>query len=538
MWQAPNIRKFLNRHRSDGSGGLKNGIDEPTYVSFWVDFKTNDNIVEGDFNTMPHGLLTQPNGENYSAEEYLRNIGYPRKAENIRNFRILLKKIIAEAPWTITSISGLDTIYKPDVTTGWNNRGKEAKITINMTDALDMRASSLMELYILGTLDEKYTRDLLPDIMKYFKMQIWISEFRMFHEPKVKSATIDPLETETKNLNPISYIEDQAPSSILPKTRIGRETNSFLNAINNASEGTKESDSYFLRKLEKELSLWRFDLEQCEIDITSIKPSWTDDITNTQIGERVTLTFDIKVGNVNYAGYFPVIYTLLENAVNNNNFNSIKINNTDDSNKGGTDIESYDDILSASRGYKKEDFNKVYKQKSKDQHLSDLNVRSSLLQDKLYRIGENMLEDGRELAIGLAEDYALTNANRLLLGNVYGLSTSQLINRISNNPASLTLAAQDLLGRTTDPATGRSILGNIYNETNDPSLELNPDTPLNIYNENDSVKDSEFNNTATEESNRVSNIYNENSSVKDSQFNNTATDDSNIVSRGILGPRS
>ena len=544
MWQAPYIRKFLNRHRSDGSGGLKNGIDEPTYVSFWVDFviSPENDVVAGDYNTMPHGLLNAPNnGNGYSTEEYLRNLGYYIKANNIKAFRELLHKIVIQSPWTINSIGGLDSIYKTDITSGWTKRGKEGKIRITMTDSLDMRVSALMDLYKLSAVDEEYGRDLLPDIMKYFKMRIHVSEFRMFHEPKVKNTFLDPggfeenvYKSTTSKLNPFTYIENNAPSSILPNTRIGREVDNLFNIASNQGRESIETDGYFLQKLDKELSLFRFDLSQCEIDIASIKPSWADELGNKQIGEPVSLTFDIKVGNVDYMGSYPVIYSLLESSLKNSNFNSNITNSGFGTNnpkelRSKKEIDSYSEILQVSRGYTSEEIDKVYAKKSEDGHLSDIKVTQNNINDTLARLGENLLEGAAEMVIGAADDYILTEANKLLLGNVYGLSPSQLINRLSSNPASLALAAQDLIGRSVDPATGQSILGNIYGNGDEPSEDLDPDQQTSVYGEGSEPSENLDPKT-------TQNINGE--GVKDSNFSGTATDDSNVLSKGILGPRS
>lgn len=454
--REPIIQRFLEKHQP--GRGFVGGIDDPTYMSFWLDFNFNGNIVEGDYDAMPHGLLA-PKEHNYSAEQYLRNIGYSKRGDNIRVFREILRKIIREAPWTISGLDGLKTAY--EIKPGQNWREKDAKITVTLQDTLDMRANALVDLYRFAAYDTEFMRYLLPDIMRYFKMTIYISEFRTFHEPIVKRTDWEKPEMDNLKDQPTSD-----PWSLPDIDNLRARGQQLYDQYFKEPDVEEPLGEYFLKTLDKKLSIIKLDFEQCEIDLESIEPSWLENASNTTLPNRETVKFDIKIGKVKEMRTYPVIEAIINliaqigdedgPTLSGDNFSIGKLNKT-----GSKTMDDADEINKKLRQRDDRHDNEVYKKTKKRGHLSDPSVDP---RRGIEKIGERMIDDTGDIIGGAITDYVATEVKKVYLGNVYGISPAELQRRITSNPATIAWAAQDLIGRTAPPSSPppSSDLGNVY----------------------------------------------------------------------------
>jgi hypothetical protein len=133
--------------------------------------------AQGDYDDLPHGLFTlDPIKDEYSCYNYLMNRGETKRAEYILQFEDMFRKLVFNYPWYFVKVSGLADSWKID--TKNNYRGKEKKIVIDTLESIDMRMTMIMDLYRKAVYDAAYMRWAVPDNMRYFKMEIIVSEIR------------------------------------------------------------------------------------------------------------------------------------------------------------------------------------------------------------------------------------------------------------------------------------------------------------------------------------------------------------------------
>lgn len=219
-------------------------FDEPTYLTFKIEFMfhqdrnalyTNDSVNEGyiyedGFNTgrgydylpeafLEDGMLTQndnfathvdADGESpsytpmkyqydsitgklrkeradytgyyYSAEDYLGlNRGEYGRARLMRKIKIILKDITENFPYYFKSIDGLDKLNLINPKAGYR-LAEDVVLNIKCYEGLDLKITQLIQMIRKVTWDDMYQRWVLPDIMRYFGMRIYVSEIRTFHE--------------------------------------------------------------------------------------------------------------------------------------------------------------------------------------------------------------------------------------------------------------------------------------------------------------------------------------------------------------------
>ena len=180
MLYADSVTKsFLNAGaRKAGSVPLSQFDDyqDPTYLGFQFRLVPSIN-AQMDLDDLPHGLFTlDPVKDPYSCYNYLMSRGETKRAEYIILFETAFKRIVNDYPWYFVKISGLADSWKID--TKNNYRGKEKKIVIETLESIDMRMTMIMDLYRKAVWDSSYMRWAVPDHMRYFRMEIIVSEIR------------------------------------------------------------------------------------------------------------------------------------------------------------------------------------------------------------------------------------------------------------------------------------------------------------------------------------------------------------------------
>ena len=188
-------------------------FDEPTYLTFRIEFDfnryaqvnqgstTSKDYSADSFNYMPEPLLALPDGTKnefetnsidnafkvkdnfYSAYRYLRDaLGEKRRAEMLKQFILSLHDIQYHYPYYFTSIEGLDSISSINTERGIRLLdGDNNKLTIKCLEGLDLKITQLMQLYRKAAWDDVYQRWILPDMMRFFTLRIYVSEMKLFH---------------------------------------------------------------------------------------------------------------------------------------------------------------------------------------------------------------------------------------------------------------------------------------------------------------------------------------------------------------------
>lgn len=188
-------------------------FDEPTYLTFKIEFNTDtlrnifsiSELMGGGFSYdyLPEPLLSgekvnastiendkpiTKGFETYSTESYLRyTLGETKRADMLRQLIDEINDIQNNYPYYFTSISGLDALAKVDPKKGIR-LPDNTKITIKCMEGLDLKITQLMQLYRKIAWDDVYQRWILPDMMRFFNLKIYISEMRLFHSSSVSLA--------------------------------------------------------------------------------------------------------------------------------------------------------------------------------------------------------------------------------------------------------------------------------------------------------------------------------------------------------------
>jgi len=148
--------------------------DEPTYLTFSIDFRFEEAAPFGDILwTSP--LFAKPEASN-SAQRYFGSVGHKDKEAQIKTFKEILEYITFNAPWYFQSITGLDSMWTKgtDIAKG----SKETSITISTLEAIDLRITELANLYRGAIFDKTHLKERLPDNLQWFAMDIYVAEVR------------------------------------------------------------------------------------------------------------------------------------------------------------------------------------------------------------------------------------------------------------------------------------------------------------------------------------------------------------------------
>lgn len=305
-FKAKNGEKFLAKY------------DEPTYLTFRVNFITQDYDTKNksewggftQYDDMPHPLLIKSNLvrtaanntiKDYSSSDYLKNsLGEEYRAELLEEFITGLTDITLKYPYYFTSIEGLSELFKVDPTI--NRRVKPGTvITINCMEALDLRITQLLNLYRKVAWDDVYQRWILPDMMRFFKMEIYISEMRIFHT--TKATKYESTETSSFNLS-----------------------NNLVNTVDDTSKFiTLAGDA-----LNEIMPTIKLELSQCEFDMSD-SMSYLNTLKSSKHNDAPQPKIKIKVGNVvetHIYGLNRDVDKLITEANNTGKYNVANLENT------------------------------------------------------------------------------------------------------------------------------------------------------------------------------------------------------------------
>ena len=323
---------------------LSKRFDEPTYFSFRLVFgqdrdhtynKANYGAL---YDTMPHPLfdtftdtvttvnratplrfvpgigggLPRPNliteSLSYSAVEYLENANEPTRATMLREFIGKFNDLQLNFPYYFQSIDGVADLLKVDPTKGQRILN-DKRLAITCLEGIDLRMSYLLNLYKKIAWDDVYQRWILPDMMRYFTLKIYLAEFRTFHLPQTSSSKIS------------GYGNPQAARTVITS-----------NPIVSAALQAREAIPLYLSVLDDVLPTWEIQCEMCEFDINDISFTHLDGLSVATSPNPGTVKFGIKVGNIKELQIYPVFQHkfLIDRKLNGINRSKDEISTSDD----------------------------------------------------------------------------------------------------------------------------------------------------------------------------------------------------------------
>lgn len=266
-----NFYGVQNKVNNFRKGSFIDPYDEPTYLTFALDFHF-ENIGESVMDpTYCSPLFEEPSGSNNSAMAYLGSNQTVRKdkEEALRTFKSILKYLTFEAPWYFQEISGLGKLW----TSSTNITGgtKENVISIGTLEAVDLRITELASLYRHAIYDKQYLREIVPDNLRWFSMDIYIAE--------------------TRNMR---YTLPGATGNLLNNTQIGGFTNSLVNTASTITSSFGNTDP---TSTMDQFGYVKFKCRQCEFDFSESFPSEGTSMSIETGKIPVSNKFSIKIGN-------------------------------------------------------------------------------------------------------------------------------------------------------------------------------------------------------------------------------------------------
>ena len=364
-----NTNGFLSQDSQFVPDFFIRAFDEPTYLTFRIEFMNkytdqldrniayNNNSV-GDsvmtsaffnkmYDYMPEPFLEGYNvagkndssvGKTYSTECYLdMNLGDHGRAQMLHTFKLALEDIQKNFPFYFKSISGLSSLSKVNPTQG--ARLKDAKITIECLEGLDMKITQLLNLYKKIVWDDVYQRWVLPDMMRYFGMKIYVSEIRLFQDRKkesdtgpqdiydftdsaVRNATTFPLNeskkwrTNNNALNTATAVSNAflGTKSVITRalnytegtlSTVGDVFNTIANAINDIQ--------YCNNAINEVMPTICYECHMCEFDIADIM-NYIDALSSSNKTDNPVPKITIKVGQVKEHHSYPLNTALRANS--------------------------------------------------------------------------------------------------------------------------------------------------------------------------------------------------------------------------------
>jgi hypothetical protein len=179
-----------------GAFALSSRFDQPTYLSFRLIFAEDDEFYNNaanldyvlNYDRMPHPLFASKGDPNifdrkkYSSISYLEDANEFTRARMLQEWIGLWNKMQFNYQWYFQRIDGVNDLLKIDPLKGMRV-ASDKRLTITALEGVDLRMTHLLNMYRKIVWDDTYQRWVLPDMMRYFTLNIYISEFRTFHGP-------------------------------------------------------------------------------------------------------------------------------------------------------------------------------------------------------------------------------------------------------------------------------------------------------------------------------------------------------------------
>ena len=371
-----NTNGFLAQNSQFKPNFFARAFDEPTYLSFRIEFMFNDpemairntaynnqGINDSAIRTafygqmydyMPEPLLNdfftrdekgamKPTdtsvGILYSTENYLDiNLGDHGRAMLLHTFKRALKDIQDNFPYYFTSLRGIDSITS--INPGEGVRVKEGLIELECMEGLDLKITQLLQLYRKIVWDDVYQRWILPDMMRYFGMRIYISEIRLFSDVKNENGTVGTWDFSKEAYRNMTYngqvdesggsfleLVKNDPNMLTKSTAVSQSflgTKSIITKALNYTSGTVntrlgvyESITGALNQLEycnnainEVMPTLCFECHMCEFDIKDTLSHISELKSSNKDTSSPKPKIKIKVGQVREKQSYPLNATL------------------------------------------------------------------------------------------------------------------------------------------------------------------------------------------------------------------------------------
>ena len=316
---------IYNKFRSIGKiadkYSLSKRFDEPTYFSFRLMFGTNQDETynyaneQVSYDVMPHPLFntlsrTSARGASvslnlpvirsidipmYSAIEFLENSNEPTRAKMLKEFIEKFNDLQNNYPYYFQQIDGVSDLLKIDTTKG-QRITNDKRIIITCLEGLDLRMTYLINLYRKIVWDDTYQRWVLPDMMRYFTLKIYLAEFRSFHVQQDYNAYGINLKEVERNFNSKNIESMRHELADMKNVKVN------LPKIST----NPNSPPMYLKVLDDILPTWEITCEMCEFDISDIEYTHLTSLNVAGDPPQGAVKFGIKIGNIKETQIYPL----------------------------------------------------------------------------------------------------------------------------------------------------------------------------------------------------------------------------------------
>jgi len=296
-------------------------FQDPTIVGFNIRFDINRTADLNDYDNLPNSLLLADD-DKYSAYSYLMNINEKTRAGYVKQFKSLLLSLQEVTPWYYQTITGLDGLQKIDPEAGCRV-GKDAVVSIEMLESIDFRISLLRDLYRKFAWDPIYQRWMLPENMRWFSVQIIISEIRDFH---IKEGSLNELpdamdsqQASGLGSNAFGDAMDQvmrnntAASKANTAINQGKDIESRYNNLKNPDGSSIQSENKVYATVDNTfLPMHVLYLDMCEFDFLSEGHPYMSSVQSGDYGQEATGKMSFKVGRIKEVSDYTIQNILLD----------------------------------------------------------------------------------------------------------------------------------------------------------------------------------------------------------------------------------
>ena len=320
-----NFRNYNNQVADFNT--LSSRYDQPTYLSFKLEFAGGKNLRDSWYNVsnefsnydkMPHPLFANEGTEGvndrqfYSAIDYLLDANEFTRAKMLKEFIEKFYTLQDNFQWYFQKIEGIGELLKIDPKKGMRVTS-DKRLTITALEGLDLRMSHILNLYRKIAWDDTYQRWVLPDMMRYFTLKIYVTEFRTFHVPSLNPTP-----------NQEFYVPDQASTK-------GELMLSLLDDI---------------------MPTWVINCEMCEFDLENLEYKYLENLGIDVEPETAGIKFGIKVGKIYEEQIYPIFKNMYLKDKLLNGFDRAKSSDIDKDTNETVDFDSTSEEANLSANFK------------------------------------------------------------------------------------------------------------------------------------------------------------------------------------------
>lgn len=319
-----------------------------------------------DINTAYMYLTNNIEGDKFS-EKY-KNV-LRAKRNSLESFGKILNYLQMECPWFFKEVGGLAEVTKRNFNEIVPAEEKQITLTFN-PDAVDMRVSTLLDLYVNACYDTINFKEVIPENLRKFDMSIII------FNPPIANLNVPYTYMSTQELEKAyQRAKEKSMANVGFQTDLGADETDFSKSMNNWAGILKERMSFKC-----------IILKNCEIDLNNL--TTTPEVLSTEEPLSLEYTINIKyqrsyIYNLNK----PLSIELLDNMYNELSFN---------------DYDDFTDVLEKKYDKEKEEIRKELVNSVSIPDQIEV-VEEEVEEEELPSISE--IEEAEELIDEIEEEY-------------------------------------------------------------------------------------------------------------------------------------